>query len=347
MSLLNRLLLCDPDRAFSRLRRAAGGFFAANSRISSPGRQAAGARTAGALLSVTLQPVELWDSAVGLLTLLSLVGQSSQFELQLDAAVLLQALAHTNCQIRAGVCRLLGRLHPFRKLTSDLTLPGIFRGMVDVLHDFCVHVRRLSCKAVGRWLSCVSEFKIFEGGASEASGHHKQRWGRQTDLQIIDLEDDQRLKWREEVLRTAAMLAPLTTDSDVLTRRHCFAALGSLAHFNGAASALCDKALVSGLLQAACTDTNSTARHAAIATLCLYSRHEPVRQVGDDGGLSTSRLERTQPLSPPFCKGDFCFVDLMNVFLQLRGHFALFEGPEFSGWQEETSGGCAGGSPTL
>lgn len=290
---MNRLLLCDPDRAFSRLRSAACGFFAppANSQISVPEHQAPGTRTASSLLSVTLQPVELWDSAVDLLTLLSLVAQNSQFALHLDASVLLQALAHTNCQIRAGVCRLLGRLHPFRNLTSTIIQPDIFKGIVDVLHDFCVHVRRLSCKAVGRWLRCMSEFKIFGGEGSEASGrvkdkgHHKHRWTCETaaDLQIIDLEDDERLKWREEVRRTVAMLAPLITDSDALTRRHCYAALGSLAYFDGTLSVLCDKDLVSALLQAACTDTNSTARQAAIATLCLYSRDNPVHQVCDEG----------------------------------------------------------------
>lgn len=287
ISLLNRLLLCDPERALSRLRSAACGFFAppANSLTSAPAHQAPPTRTASSLLSVMLQPVELWDSAVDLLTLLSLVAQSSQFELGLDAWVLLQALAHASCQIRAGVCRLLGRLHPLRNLTS--TQPDIFKGMVDLLHDLCVHVRRLSCKAVGRWLRCMSEFLIFGGGARDR-GPHPHRWTCETaaDLQIIDLQDDQRLKWREEVRRTAAMLVSLTADSDALTRRHCYTALGSLAYVHGAVSTLCDQDLVGALLQAACTDASSTARQAAIATLSLYSRDDPVHQVGDEGSLS-------------------------------------------------------------
>lgn len=293
ISLLNRLLLCDPDRAFSRLRSAACGFFAraAGCQISVPELQAPPARTASSLLSATLQPVELWDSAVDLLTLLSLVAQSSQLELHLDASVLLQALAHSSCQIRAGVCRLLGRLHPLSNFTPTVTQADIFKGIVDVLHDFCVHVRRLSCKAVGRWLRCVSELEIFGDEGSEASGrvkdkeHHKQRWTA-ADLQITDLGDDERLKWQEQVRRTAAMLAPLITDSDALTRCHCYAALGSLAYFGGAVSVLCDKDVVGALLQAACADTDSTARQAAIATLCLYSRNNPVHQVGDEGSLS-------------------------------------------------------------
>lgn len=229
-----------------------------------------------------LQPVELWDSAVDLLTLLALVAQSSQWELGLDAWVLLQALAHPSCQIRAGVCRLLGRLRPPRNLPS--TQPDIFKGMVDLLRDLCVHVRRLSCKAVGRWLRCMSGFQIFGGGA-RASGPRTHRWAREAaaDLQMLDLEEDQRLQWRQEVSRTAAMLAPLAADSDALTRRHCYAALGSLAYVHGAVPALCDPDLVNALLQAACTDACSTARQAAIATLSLYSRDKLVHQVGDEG----------------------------------------------------------------
>lgn len=238
--------------------------------------------------------MELWDSAVDLLTLLSLVAQHSQFELELDASVLLQALAHTNCQIRAGVCRLLGRLHPFRNLTSTVRQADVFKAVVDVLQDSCVHVRRLACKAVARWLRWMSEFQILggEGGGASAKdkGHRTHRWTWETaaDLQIADVEAEETRRWRTEVRRTAAMLAPLISDSDALTRRHCYAALGSLAHVDGAVSVLCDKDLVSALLRAACTDTNSTARQAAIAALCLCSRDNPVHQVGDEGSLTAS-----------------------------------------------------------
>lgn len=303
IALLNRLLLCDPERAFSRLRSAACGFFSAPAIRQTSDHQAPQSWTASSLLSVTLQPVELWDSAVDLLTLLSLVAQNSQFELHLDASVLLQALAHADCQIRAGVCRLLGRLHPLSNPTSAVAQPDIFRGIVDVLRDSCVHVRRLSCKAVGHWLGFISEFNIFGGEGSEASGrakgrHQHPRTCEAADLQIIDLEDDQRLKWREEVRRTAAMLAPLVADGDALTRCHCCAALGSLARFDGAVSALCDKDLVSALLQAACTDASGTARQAAIATLGLYCRDIPVHQVGDEGrgGLLEKWLDMRESL---------------------------------------------------
>lgn len=243
-----------------------------------------------------LQLVELWDSAVELLTLLSLVAHTSQFELHLEASVLRQALAHPNCQIRAGVCRLLGKLHPSRYLPSNVLRPDIFKGMVDVLHDSCVHVRRLSCAAVGHWLRYVSAFNLSGGDGSEAPGGGKEKGRRKHqwtcsetagDLVNLDLGDDDRLKWREEIRRMAAMLAPLITDGDALTRRHCCAALGDLASVDGAVSSLCDKHLVSTLLQGACTDVDIAVRQAAIATLCLYSRDSPVHQVGDEHSLNT------------------------------------------------------------
>lgn len=292
ISLLNRLLLCDPGRTFSRLGSEVGGFFAApaNSQISVPEHQPPQTRTASSLLSTTLQLVELWDSAVELLTLFSLVAQSSQVQLHLEASVLHQALAHTNCQIRAGVCRLLGKLHPLRYLPSNVLRPDIFKSMLNVLHDSCVNVRRLSCLAVGCWLKCISALKLSGGGGSEASGGGKEKerckhqWTCSEttgDLVTIDLDDAERLKWQEEVRRTAALLAPLTTNGDALTRRHCCAVLGDLACVDGALSSLCDERLVRGLLHAACTDADIAVRQAAIATLCLYSRDSAVHQVGD------------------------------------------------------------------
>eukprot|EP00066_Takifugu_rubripes_P020697 XP_011609963.1 PREDICTED: serine/threonine-protein kinase 36 [Takifugu rubripes] len=290
ISLLNRLLLCDPGRSFPRLGSEACGFFAApaNSQTSVPEHQPPRARTASSLLSATLQPVELWDSAVELLTLLSLVAQSSQFELRLEAPVLHQALAHTNCRIRAGVCRLLGKFHPLRHLPSNVLRPDIFRSVLDVLHDSCVHVRRSSCVAVGRWLRCISALKLSGGEGGEASGGGREKGRRKHqwtcsetpgDSVTFHLDDAERLEWREEVGRTAALLAPLTANGDALTRRHCCAALGDLACVDGALSSLCDERLVSGLLQAACTDADSAVRQAAIATLCVYSRDSAVHQV--------------------------------------------------------------------
>lgn len=292
ISLLNRLLLCDPGRTLPRLGREACGFFAApaSSQMSVPEHQPPQTRTASSLLSATLQLVELWDSAVELLTLLSLVAQSSQVELHLEASVLRQALAHTSCQVRAGVCRLLAKVHPSSYLPSNVLRPDIFKSMLNVLHDSCVHVRRLSCVAVARWLRCISALKLCGGEGSEASGGGKEKGRRRHqwtcsetpgDLVTLDLDDAERLKWREEVGRTAALLAPLTTNSDALTRRHCCAALGDLACVDGALSSLCDQRLVSGLLQAACTDADSAVRQAAIATLCVYSRDSAVHQVGD------------------------------------------------------------------
>lgn len=141
--------------------------------------------------------------------------------------------------------------------------------------------------AVGRWLRCISALQL-SGEVSEASGGGRERGRRKHqwtcgetagDLVVIDLDDAERLKWREEVRRTAALLAPLTSNGDALTRRHCCAALGELACVDGALSSLCDERLVSGLLQAACTDADGAVREAAIATLCVYSRDSTVQQV--------------------------------------------------------------------
>lgn len=229
ISLLNHLLLCDPDRVFPRLRRAAPGFFDRRAPAPPP------ARTAASLLSVTLELVELWDSAAEFLTLLSLVAQNSQLELRLEAGTLLQALAHADCRIRSGACRLLGTLHPSRN--PHLLQPRLFKGLVDVLHDSCMHVRRLSCAAVGSWLRHVSELDLFgRGGGWRHGWTCGEKAGGAEVEDLEEEEDEEKMEWREEVRRAAAALAPRVGEGDAVTRRRCCAALGELARAEGAAS---------------------------------------------------------------------------------------------------------------
>ena len=290
LSLLSRLLLCDPGRSSSRLRAAACGFFA-------PPRneqQTPLARTASSLLSELLQQDVLWDSAVELLNLLShkarVSPRQSRLRLHLDASVLHQALAHSHDQIRAATCRLLGHLDPFRPPTLQ---PDTFKRMINCLHDSCMPVRRLSCRAVGNWLGYIAAgFKMCRsnGTGSDTTRLGKGKENKQKCLnsasagdsatvgdQAVNNEEGRR--WVEEARRTAAALAPLTTDPDALTRCHCCAALGNLAHVDGAVPWLLEEDVSSLLLRAACTDSHNAVRKAAIATLRLYSRQDEIRQV--------------------------------------------------------------------
>uniref|UniRef100_A0A671YI68 non-specific serine/threonine protein kinase n=1 Tax=Sparus aurata TaxID=8175 RepID=A0A671YI68_SPAAU len=272
LSLLSRLLLCDPGRSSSRLRAAACGFFA-------PPRneqQTPLARTASSLLSELLQQDVLWDSAVELLNLLSHKARcsprQSRLRLPLDASVLHQALAHSHDQIRAATCRLLGHLDPFRPPTLQL---DTFKRMINCLHDSCMPVRRLSCRAVG---NCETTGlgkgkENIQKCSNSASAGDSATVGEQA----VDNEEGRR--WVEQARRTAAALAPLTTDPDALTRCHCCAALGNLVHVDGAVSWLLEEDVSSLLLRAACTDSHNAVRKAAIATLRLYSGQDAIRQV--------------------------------------------------------------------
>lgn len=297
LSLLNRLLLCDPDPSFSHLKKADFGFFAPprNSQLNTSKHQALQARTASSLLSELLLLVELWDSAVELFTLLSLVAHCSHIhshiELHVEASVLHQALTHSYGKVRGAAYRLLGNLDPFRSPISHALQPDIFKSMTGSLQDSCMLVRRLACRAVARWLGYIAaKFKMCDanGKGSDTAGSSKEKERNKVkwpycetagDLDVAEVDDKNRHMWIEEARRTSAVLVPLLVDPDALTRHHCCAALGNLVYFDGALSVLLDNDMVSRLLEAACTETDKAVRQAAIATLCLYSRLDPIRQV--------------------------------------------------------------------
>lgn len=145
LSLLSRLLLCDPARSVFHLKSCAGVFLAGQG------------RSATWLLSQLLQQDQLWDSAVELLIVLSQIAccsdEDSHVELRLEASVLQRALRHSHCQIKATACRLLGNLNP---LGPHSLQPDMFKSMIECLGDCCVPVRRMACRAVGNWLGYVA-----------------------------------------------------------------------------------------------------------------------------------------------------------------------------------------------
>ncbi|XP_056252549.1 serine/threonine-protein kinase 36 [Seriola aureovittata] len=317
LSLLSRLLLCDLERSVSRLRKAARGFFTppGDSQLSASKHQCSLIRTASSLLFDLLQLDALWDSAVELLTLLSQVAccsaRPTRLQLHLDASVLHQALAHSHDHIRAATCRLLGNLDPFRPPRLQ---PDIFESMIGCLHDPCPPVQRMACRAVGNWLGYIARFKM---GKSNGKGSDTTGWGEEReqkqhkcshnetagDLATVveqGVEDDEGRSWTEEARRTVAMLAPLITDPDALTRRHCCAALGNLVNVDGAVSLLLEEDVSSLLLRAACTDSHNAVRQAAIATLCLYSEQDAIRQVLRSLDASKKLLQASQH-APPQC----------------------------------------------
>ncbi|XP_022044559.2 serine/threonine-protein kinase 36 isoform X2 [Acanthochromis polyacanthus] len=294
LSLLSRLLLCDPQRSVAHLRKAASGFFSApqDSQLTAAGHQAPLARTARSLLCELLQLEELWDSAVELLTLLSQVARCSpspaSLQLNVEASVLQQALTHSYDQIRAATCRLLGNLHPFRPPVPDMLPLNIFKGMIGCLRDSFMPVRRMACRAVGNWLGYIAaEFE--EGSGSPGWGKEKAP----DKLRCLDLEeacdleaiaeqtvdDEEVRRWTEEARRTATLLAALITDPDAITRRHCCAALGNLVKVDAAVPLLLEEDVPSLLLRAACSDSHNAVRQAAIATLSLYTQQDAIRQV--------------------------------------------------------------------
>lgn len=300
LSLLSRLLLCDPGRSVSRLKKDACGLFAPprDIQLIASAHQPQQTRTAGSLLSELLQLDELWDSAVELLILLSQVarhsGGHSCLEVHLEATVLHQALAHSHGQVRAAACRLLGNLDPFRPPTLHTPHVDIFKSMIDCLHDSCVPVRRMASRAVGNWLGYFANgFKKYQ---STGYGSDITVWGKEDEQNkhqctytetagelatIIEegVGEEEGRRWTEEVRRTVAMLTPLITDPDALIRRHCCAALANLVNVDGAVSLLLENDVSGLLLRAACMDTHYAVRQAAIATLHLYCRQDTVRQV--------------------------------------------------------------------
>lgn len=293
LSLLSRLLLCDPERSVSRLKKDACGLFAppGNIQLISSERQPQQTRTAGSLLSELLQLDELSESAIELLILLSQVARHSGgyfcLELHLEATVLHQALAHSHGQVRAAACRLLGNLDPFRPPTQHTLQADIFKSLIDCLHDSCVPVRRLASRAVGNWLGYFanefqsSDIKVW--GKEDEQNKHKCSYTEAAGELATIIEErvgeEEGRRWMEEVRRTVAVLASLITDPDALIRRHCCAALANLVNVDGAVSLLLEKDVCGLLLRAACMDTHNAVRQAAIATLCLYCRQDTVRQV--------------------------------------------------------------------
>ncbi|XP_040907664.1 serine/threonine-protein kinase 36 [Toxotes jaculatrix] len=320
LSLLSRMLLCDPERSVSRLRKTASGFFTPprDSQLTASKRQTPLTRTSSSLLFDLLQLDVLSDSAVELLTLLSQVARySSQpdcLHLHLEASVLHQALAHSRDQIRAATCRLLANLDPFRPPTLQL---DIFKSMIGCLHDSCLPVRRLACRAVGNWLGYIAAGAGFKMGRSNGQGSDTTGWGKEKeqnkhnsshsetagDLTTVveqGVDDEEGSRWMEEARRTAATLAPLITDPDALTRRHCCAALGNLVNVDGAVSSLLEEDVSSLLLRAACTDSHNAVRRAAIATLCLCSEQDAIRQVLISLDARKKLLQASQH-APPQC----------------------------------------------
>ncbi|KAM7397868.1 hypothetical protein PAMA_005957 [Pampus argenteus] len=312
LSLLSRLLLCDPKRSVTRLRNAACGFF-------SPPRgtaQNVPTRTVSSLLSDLLQLDVLWDSAAELLTLLSQVARCSPhpayFQLYLEATVLQQALAHSYDQIRAATCRFLGHLDPFRSHIMPTLQPEIFKSLIDCLHDSCMPVRRIACRAVGNWLGHIAAREGLKKTRYNGKSRDTTAWGRDEhkcsreaggDMATIieqSVDDEEGRRWTEEARRTVAMLASLFTDPDAFTRRHCCAALGNLVDVDGAVSMLLKEDVSSLLLRAACTDSHNAVRQAAIATLCLYSQQDAIRQVLISLDASTKLLQASQQ-APPQC----------------------------------------------
>ncbi|KAM9846378.1 serine/threonine-protein kinase 36 [Aulostomus maculatus] len=274
LSLLNRLLLCDPGRSLSRFNKAAHGFFSAprGGQTSPSSHQTPLVRTASSLLSHLLQLNVLWDSAAELLTLLSLVirysPQPSRLHLHLEASVLHQTLAHSYDLIRAAACRLLGNLDPFKSPVVPNLQPNTFKILIDCLHDSCMRVRRIACRAVGNWLG----FMVVRAGWGSSSTASEE--GRSmTRIEEQKWADGEGRGWIEEARRTTVMLVSLICDPDNLTRHHSCAALGNLVNVDGAVPIVLEKDVTNLLLKAACKDSHHAVRQAAIATMSLYRRH--------------------------------------------------------------------------
>lgn len=303
VSLLSRLLLCDPERSMTSISEAAGayGFFCTpgDRQLNVRRDEAPLTRTASSLLSTMLQLDVQWDSALGLLTLLSQVArmssQHASLQLYLEPSMLHQALTHPYDRIRAATCSLLGNMDPFRPTTPFALQPAIFKAMIDCLHDSSMVVQRMSCRAVGSWLGHIAE-SWFKARTSNGTGRDNTKRGKVKDKNKRECantkagkdlapavkreaDDEEWSKWIEEAKRTAAMLASLITDPDALTRRHCCAALGNLVNVDGTVSLLLEEGMSSLLLRVACTDSHNAVRQAAIATLCLYSQWDAIRQV--------------------------------------------------------------------
>ncbi|XP_061818279.1 serine/threonine-protein kinase 36 isoform X1 [Nerophis lumbriciformis] len=292
LSLLRRLLLCDRQRCVSRLCKASCGFFSTPA-VTTSGQQTP-TRTASSLLCDLLLLDELGDSAVELLSLLYLITCFCPGQLHLEPSVLRRALAHAYDPIRAGTCKVLGKVFPFRSPTLPNLQPNIFKSMVDLLEDASVHVRRAACLAVGKWLGYVAMEAGFSTSRHSGNVGNTKKWvnvkgndahqdsSSEAGVAIVtknESDDGEIRKWLEEARMTGARLASLTSDTDAHTRVHACAALGNLVHVNGAVPKLMEENVCRLLLRAACTDTHHAVREAATDTLSLYSQQDAIRQV--------------------------------------------------------------------
>ncbi|KAM8899608.1 serine/threonine-protein kinase 36 isoform 2-T2 [Spinachia spinachia] len=312
LSLLSRLLLCDPQRSVYRLGEADCGFLAPRSdnQLAASKHRSALRRSASSLLADLLQLETLWDSAVELLTLLSQVARCSPWpaglRLHLDASALHQALAHCHGPVRAAACRLLGNIDPFKPPTLHALQPDIFKSVTDRLHDSCIPVRRGACRAVGNWLGYMAAEAGGQMGGSDKKGvdntarARREAEGRTAAVLEQRLDEEERRGWTEEAGRAAGVLTSLMSDPDALTRRHCCAALGNTLRVDGAVPLLMAGDACGLLLRAACTDSNDPVRQAAVATLCLYSEREEMRQVLTSINASEKLLQASQR-APPQC----------------------------------------------
>ncbi|XP_061753593.1 serine/threonine-protein kinase 36 isoform X3 [Nerophis ophidion] len=292
LSLLRRLLLCDRQRCVSRLCKASCGFFSTPA-VTTWSRQTL-TRTASSLLSDLLLLDELGDSAVELLSLLYLITCFCPGQLHLEPSVLRRALAHAYDPIRAGTCKVLGNVFPFRSPTLPNLQPNIFKSMVDLLEDASVHVRRAACLAVGKWLGYIAMEAGFSTSRHSGNLGNTKKWvnvkgndahqdsSSEAVVAIVTnkkSDDGEIRKWLEEARMTGARLASLTSDTDAHTRVHACAAIGNLLHVHGAVPKLMKENVCRLLLRAACTDTHHAVREAATATLSLYSQQDAIRQI--------------------------------------------------------------------
>ncbi|XP_063340799.1 serine/threonine-protein kinase 36-like [Pelmatolapia mariae] len=304
LSLLSRMLLCDPHRSIDHLTKAASCFFSPSwdDQLPASSHQSPPTRTASSLLPELLQLEILWEAAVELLTLLSQIAHcpSCPLQLSVETSVLQHALAHSYEQIRAATCRFLGNLDPFRPLTQHTLKPDIFKAMINCLNDSCMPVRQVACRAVGNWLGYIAAGPHMDRPSE--NGIYRENWciEKQQNKQTEQRTEEEERRWTHEARRTVAMLVTLICDPDALTRRHCCAALGNLLNVDGAISLLLEENVPGLLLRTACTDSHSAVRKAAIGSLYLYSQQDAMHQVLMSLDASQKLVQASQH-APPQC----------------------------------------------
>ncbi|XP_033833711.1 serine/threonine-protein kinase 36 [Periophthalmus magnuspinnatus] len=282
LSLLSRLLLCDPERSLSCLGNSAGNFFIPyrdnRLSVSTDTRD----RTAMSLLSDLMQSDVLWEAAVELLTVLSQVAQCSP-QLHLEVSVLCRALTHTQEQVREATCRLLANMQTSNTNALSIMKSVIFQ-FIHCLRDPSMSVRRMACRAVGSWLGGLAEagYKSSESSNKKGFGlwtkeNSKTKSNQQAEcVPLAEQEDEE--NWTEAMRSCTALLGATLLDPDTKSRHHCCVALGNLVKLEGAVQWVLEEDVSSALLRAACMDSHHTVRQAAISSLCMFSQQEPIRQ---------------------------------------------------------------------